>query len=50
MKTAIQESIIKEKLIAINDQLTIFRNDMLADARANWPKNTRIVYKKKQIE
>ncbi len=50
METAIQESIIEEKLIAIDDQLTIFRDNMLADARANQPKNTRIAYKKKQAE
>ncbi len=35
METAIQEPIIEEELIAIDDQLTIFRNDALADARAN---------------
>ncbi len=50
METAIQEPIIEEKSIAIDDQLTIFKDNTLADARANQSKNIRITYEKKQTE
>ena len=50
METVVQEQTATEQQIAINNQLTAFREDALLEARTSRPKNTRIAYEGKQEE
>jgi hypothetical protein len=50
MEAVIQEQTAAEQQIAINNQLTAFREDALLEARTSRPKNTRIAYEGKQAE
>ncbi len=50
MEAVIEEQTAAEQQIAINNQLTAFREDALLEARISRPKNTRIAYESKQTE